>query len=92
MSAELDPNKDIKHWVETAMREGQMATDYHSNVQLLKALTALLDDSSFQEECEVVGSPAEEVCYHDGEDEPDCSVSLSGPCAKQSPENLYITE
>lgn len=79
MSAKLDPNKDIKHWVEAAVGEGQIATDDHSNFQLLHALTALLDDSSFQEENEVIGSPAEEVCYHDGEDEPDCSVSLSGP-------------
>jgi len=79
VSAELDPNKDIKHWIEAAVGEGQIATDDHSKVQLLSSLTAQLDDFSFQEENEVVRSPAEEVCYHDGEDEPDRSVSLSGP-------------
>lgn len=82
MSAELDPNKDIKHWVEAAVRESQHSEDDHSHVQPLPDLTGPLDDISFlqclEEEDEVVGSPAEEVCHHDGEDEPDCPVPLSG--------------
>lgn len=95
VSAELDPDKDIEHRVEAAMGEGNLTADEQGIVQLLADL-AVLDDSKFQqclqEQDQVVGGPAEEVCYHNGEDEPDCPVAPSGPRAEQGPENFHVAE
>lgn len=45
--AELDPDKDIEHWVEAAVGEGNIAADEQGIIQLLADLAAL-DDFKFQ--------------------------------------------
>lgn len=82
VSAELDPDEDVEHWIEAAMGEGEIAADEQGVIQLLDDLTAL-DDLQFQqrlqEQDQVVGSPADEVCQDNGEDKPDCPVVPFGP-------------
>ena len=82
MSAELDPNKNVEHRVEAAVGEGNVAADEQGIIQLLAELAAL-DDPKFQKclqkQDQVVGSPAEKVGCHNGEDEPDCTGPPFGP-------------
>lgn len=95
MSAELDAHEDVEHGVEAAMGEGEVAADEQGVVQPLDD-PAALNDLQFlqrlQKQDQVVGSPADKVCQHDGEDEPDCSVVPFGPGAEQGPENLHVAE
>lgn len=48
VSAELDPDEDVEHWIEAAMGEGKIAADEQGVIQLLDELTAL-DDLKFQQ-------------------------------------------
>lgn len=43
VSAELDPNKDIEHWVEAAVGEGKITADEQGILQLPVGLAALND-------------------------------------------------
>lgn len=95
VSAELDADKDIEHRVEAAVGEGNVAADEQGVIQLLADLAALNDpkfQQCLQKQDQVVGSPAEEIRHHDGEDKPDCPVAPVGPRAEQGPENLHVAE
>ena len=93
--AELDPDEDVEHGVEAAVGEGHVAADEQGVIQLLADFAALNDpqfQQCLQEQDQVVGSPAEEVRRHDGEDEPDGAVAPFGPWAEQGPEDLHVAE
>lgn len=95
MSAELDPDKNVEHWVEAAVGEGKVAADEHGVIHMLAELAAL-DDPKFQQclqkQEQVVGSPAKEVGCHDGEYKPDCPRVPFGPRAEQGLEDLHVAE
>ena len=48
MPAELDPDKNVEHWVEAAVGKGNIAADEQGIIYLLAELTAL-DDPEFQQ-------------------------------------------